>query len=326
LDSVKNGGITVWSGARGFNTPINTFRETIKTGVVFNARHLIVPQADFYAAVSEGCVEGETIKQTSKYPNKPVHTRNHGVITCTNQARYEKLPQEPSGKKVGVKHETGTAAVFAKNVWRKYFKPSKNRENKPSFKGAIKKDNIMGLNEAIVFQSSEINPINGLLLTGGIDSVTRRPFANIMKEHSKLNLYFYDMRAGAHIMRYLDNAKARDFLMSEQLFEQAFTTAKPYMGIPDTYEPLSKLLSRYKGCCQKKYDAIQDVLKVLHSPSIDQSVLSSLKKCRAVLNESRGIYGWFSAKCRGFSTGTSTNSQANTTGAEAVDIILSQFR
>lgn len=132
-------------------------------------------------------------KCTSKYPNKKGYYRTGvgNTVFVTNLAANEHLP----GKKESVYHTSkGNAELFAKNIWRKFYKSSRYIT-----------DGIMRLNEALVFQKAEVNPIAGLiLLPQNLAQETTTELLNILKANNSLKLFLYDPKAQEHIVRYLD--------------------------------------------------------------------------------------------------------------------------
>ena len=231
----------LWSGTAGNNVPIHTFGP-LTTGFVLNPSLIEIPQADLIAYRSGGRVVEEKLKtetdvygdfgstrQTSKYPQKAGYTRTgmgQGVF-ATNLARNEHLPGD---KKLAIYHPKGRADVFAKNIWRKYFKTGKyhypDREN-----FYRDRENIMRLNEGIAFQKQENqNPIAGLLITDTPSQEISIQLLDIMKQNPSLDLYLYSKHSPEHIVRVLNNNEGRHLLEHTVLFESAFKNARAFSG------------------------------------------------------------------------------------------------
>ena len=219
----------VWSGEADNNVAIPCFQNK-KIGFVLDPNLIDIPQADFVAQNSFSLLTEEVIKKdafiediyrkkqklTTKYPPKKGYFRTNVKSDddlfvyqkwCTNAARNEHTEEGKS-----IYHEKGSASVFAKNVWRKYFKR-----------------NFKSLNEAIVY--SETNPIIGLIITSTPSPKEANELLKIISNNPSHRLYFYNMHADEHIVRYLENNSAKCYLNSRLDFNAAFDNAAPFKGI-----------------------------------------------------------------------------------------------
>ena len=214
----------VWTGKKGFNVPVETFQPVNRTtGFVLDPSKIEIPQADIIAKGSFGTVQDEVKKEKSKYPNKKGYYRLFffmsifpvKTIFATNLARHEHLP----GKKESIYHSEGTVRVFAKNIWRKARKNPKKYITQ----------GVMCLNEALVYQKKDENPVTGLFITKTPSSRIATKLLKIM-QHNCFDLYLYNKRSEIHAVRYLDNKAAQAYLVNPSLFEEKFSQAKPFMG------------------------------------------------------------------------------------------------
>lgn len=164
----------LWSGVTGCNTPIRLFAY-IKIGIVLNPYLTYVPQADVHADGSYGEVVQEVLQADAnpvsslpyeqrvrtKSANKIGYLRKPWVFTI-NYARYSHrrttYPIQPDHYA-----DIGSASIFAKYIWRKWYNPKKLKRGDalPSDHGKYP----MSLNEAITFQKGEVNPIAGLFIS-----------------------------------------------------------------------------------------------------------------------------------------------------------------
>ena len=231
----------IWSGTKGNNVPVALYSNK-KTGFVFNSHQIIVPQADLIAWNSEGKLSPEFLKHdaedglggrhVSKYPNKAMYRRypmnpgdTHPLIDTTNLARNEHVVDQ----KTSIYHPVGSAAVFAKNIWRKFHKSF------PHYSDHIN-PTIMKLNEAIVFQRQS-NPIAGLIITDTpVDGETAYELLRILQDNSSFMFYLYDNSSPEHIIRYLDNDDAIQLLQQPFNFKVVFEGAQPYKGFSSLLE------------------------------------------------------------------------------------------
>ena len=220
----------LYSGAAGYNVPVQTFEaETRYTGFVIDPKKIDMPQADKIAYKSQGYVAKEFKKNntsingekyTSKYPNKAGYLRPMGY--ATNLARHERRQQGES-----TYHDVGSAKTFGGNIWHKFFKwTAPSHQHQPP-----DKNNAMRLNEALVFQKGDVNPITGLFLTKTPDRAMANGLKEILHDNPTLKLYLYDIDAKENIVRWLDNGEAQKYLGQRNLdFNQAFTNATPFGG------------------------------------------------------------------------------------------------
>jgi len=192
-----------WSGIKGFNVPVQYFVLTgCTTGIVFDNSLIDAPQADFYALGSNSQVTEEIKKPLSNYPKKICHLR--GKASKTLATNYACNYHTDDGSLECA--ETGSIAIFERNVWWKRFKPTKKATHK-SYQGTI-----MPLNEAIVYRKKEKNPIAGLMLCSPPSPENAKKLHAILAEHPNLKLYLYRPYSPEHIMRYLDNTPALAYL------------------------------------------------------------------------------------------------------------------
>jgi len=179
----------LWSGTEGNNVPIKLFGDK-KIGFTLDPEKIDVPYAEFMAFQTESILppteqtKNETKRRTSKYANKKgwfrdSHFSDDGIF-APNHAKWEHQPDDKSGKKSGIYNEQPSADIFAKNVWRKYFKRT-----------------IDDLNEAMVIQKKgSPNPINGIFIDvteGNIKSEEKTKLIQILQARPHLNLYVYDL-------------------------------------------------------------------------------------------------------------------------------------
>jgi hypothetical protein len=238
-------GTLLWSGIKGNNIPVtlNPDRSLNQfgIGVVLNPEQLKIPQGDLSCATSDGQLQVEVFKKDAITRNifgvDPCVTRNKskrgyyqktifGDSYTTNLAKYEKKPDQ-----AGVSNDEGTPSVLAGNIWRKYFNNKRNHHRNA--------DNveIMHQNRALCFRKEKQNPIVGFVITQYIDKNTAQVLKRKLEENPLLNLYFYDVTAKEHIVRYFDNTKAKAYFdniiqqgQTEEEFKLAFERALPFNG------------------------------------------------------------------------------------------------
>lgn len=209
----------LWSGIEGSNVPVIPFGNQF-FGVVLAPAFLEVPQADTVASGSYGRIYSEYKKNTtSKYPNKKGYYRSS--FFTTNLARNEHI----AGTKESIYHPTGSPEIFAKNIWRKFHKPYTPKYAVHPF---CYDEQMMYLNEAIVFQKFGFNPIDGLVIRAMPSPYYRDELLNILIKYPKLKLYLYDINSKEHIVRWVDNATGQNHLRQSVSFESAFNAASPF--------------------------------------------------------------------------------------------------
>jgi hypothetical protein len=234
-----------WSGIKNYNVPVQCYGDQ-SIGLVLDEKCITVPEADTWAKNSRGMRHDKEILKadaidykyptknlTTKFPQKAGYYMNTfgEKIFVTNLARYERLP----GKTGHIYHPEGSAYIFARNIWRKFFKP-----HKPN-KDALVEHGIMLLNEARAFQNSIKNPIKGLMITCTPSKGDALALALLLKEKPSLKLYLYDVKAEEHIMRYMENQDAQEFLKaSKRDFNAAFKMAIPYKNVVENKKPVFK--------------------------------------------------------------------------------------
>jgi len=260
--SKKASASLVWSGSRGNNVPVKVFKNYV-IGYVINPQQINALHGEFYAfeTNSQTHIErskahltlnkGEKLK--SKYPQKkgrigidasindPCMGSSAKKVFVPNHAKIKRLGPIGEGFKEGnfVFEPRGSFVNFANNVWRKFFKPKVKEGGKAT--GGYDGEGVMKLNELIVEQKGEVNPIDGILLrmdpqmlkedTLPLAKIIVSKIYEILKEYKGLKLYLYDEKAEEHIMRPINNDEALEqmekFLRDEITLEEIFANAKP---------------------------------------------------------------------------------------------------
>jgi hypothetical protein len=249
------------SGTNGNNVPVDQFQK-LHMGVVFDPTKVAVHFGDFVGVATMGKVpkpedmasqtkitsgsvrqkltgEGSLYKLRSKFPLKKIFRRKltmGGDMKVTDHSRWDGMSKRM--------HKNGSADVFARNLWRRYFKPPKVKHEgrirkffgKPLAKAAnslvpveimskfneIKKkgydgEGIMFLNELLLFQMEDQvkTPVTGLIIdvTGHrtTDADTQELIATLQR-NPEFKLHFYDKSQKDHIVRLCDNVRAQEIL------------------------------------------------------------------------------------------------------------------
>jgi hypothetical protein len=257
-----------------------------------------IPQADTFALNSAGMIAKETYKKDTKkinrlgkegdlystgYPQKQGYLRYKGdeyseeQVFVTNIARNQHLP----GKKESYYHPRGNVEIFAQNIWRKYFKKDPNNTE------------IVDYNEGIAFQEGHDNPIEGLMVQ--IDSFNNDlyPLLDILKRNKSLKLYLYHPQSKEHIVRYLDNSDAIEFISSSRKPMSVFATAKPFQGFDSLLasqkvQPVKYSSQSLLEDIQKLVSKAYDDYKKYHE-SRDSEFNKKVKKLTAWVNTDANI-------------------------------------
>ena len=233
----------VWSGEAGKNVPVTLFNES-KIGFVLNPNEIEVPYADFFAYRSGSLIPIEQLKkgsasgddwgssaEESKHPNKMARMGGGmgSFFPVVNHAKWQKTV---SGADDGKYLKTGSAEVFAANVFRKYFDL---RE-----KGRYKGKGVARLNEALVLQKGTINPIAGIVLDYSSGLMNKEDISvalKVLKERPDLKLYVYDRKQTEHIVRVVENVAAQNLLSkadSTKFSQQEIAKLTPYSGFQNS--------------------------------------------------------------------------------------------
>ncbi len=227
-----------FSGQLGYNCRIKPWRgNDLQIGIVIDHHKVDIPYGDMTAYKSNDMIlDGSNVtkKDDTKYGEKEQYNRpwirDESAVkkTLTNQAKLIKLPNNEFKNL-----KEGSIEAFGGNVWRKYFK-NKNTAT----------------NEALCLQKKDgENPIVGIFLnirlglSGGIikssyPDISRykdqQNLFNILEKNSQLKLYVYDVRQKEHIVRVVENEKARELISLRCDFNQDFVaTLTPYQGFQD---------------------------------------------------------------------------------------------
>ena len=224
-----------FSGQLGYNCRIKPWMDNdLQIGIVIDHHKVDIPYGDMNAFASHDMIlDGSNVtkKAQTKYGEKEQYNRpwirdeSDTKKTITNQAKLIKLPKNEFKNL-----KEGSIEAFGGNVWRKYFK-NKNTAT----------------NEALCLQKKDgENPIVGIFLnirlglSGGIIESSypdisrykdRQNLLNILEKNPQLKLYVYDVRQKEHIVRVVENEKARELISLRCDFNQDFVaTLTPYQG------------------------------------------------------------------------------------------------
>lgn len=243
----------LWSGEAGNNVPIELFNNS-KIGFTLDPEKINVPYAEFLAWQTGSVLpqKEQTKKELgidSKYDNKKGWSRNSrftdSPIFATNHAKWEHEPESDDRQKSGHYRDEGSAFIFAKNVWRKYFKRDRS-----------------SLNEAMVIQKKgSPNPINGIFIdvtNGDIGSEEKAKLVQILQARQHLNLYVYDRRQTEHVVRVVNNLDATNLLQSNQDLNQVkVATLRPFRGFQLQLENDSSVQSPVKTMADEAREFIE---------------------------------------------------------------------